>query len=235
MRILDLYCGAGGASRGYVDAGWEVVGVDIAEQPRYPFRFIRSDALTALKTLIAEKQLTDRNGGKWKLEDFDAIHASPPCQAHSKAQTIMKREHPELIVPTRELLQKVELPYVIENVVGAPLRSPMLLCGTMFSLPLYRHRIFETSCTLRAPTHAEHKTKQTKMGRPPVEGEFLQVVGNFSGCAEARAAMKTPWMTRNEMSEAIPPAYTEYVGSQLKLWITAEAVIRAMAPTAEAI
>src|SRR5512139_314282 len=145
-RILDLFCGAGGAAVGYHRAGFDVVGVDINPQPNYPFEFVQADALWALQQLQVGSLLD------YHLSDFDAIHASPPCQRYSTAtkRNGTELEHPDLIGPTRELLQATGLPYVIENVVGAPLRDSILLCGSWFALGadgyrLKRHRLFETS------------------------------------------------------------------------------------------
>jgi DNA (cytosine-5)-methyltransferase 1 len=198
VRLLDLFCCAGGAAMGYHQAGFEVVGVDIQPQPRYPFEFIQADALDIPA-----------------LWQFDAIHASPPCQAYSNAQRLRKNDHPDLIGPVRERLIESGVPYVIENVFGAPLREPTTLCGGMFGLKVYRHRLFETSFPIWAPHHPPHTAKQAKMGRPPKEGEFIQVVGNFSGVEYARAAMGIGWMTRDELREAIPPAFTQFIGKQL--------------------
>lgn len=200
-RLLDLFCCAGGAAMGYHRAGFDVVGVDIAPQPRYPFAFIQTDVL-ALDPRF--------------LRSFDAVHASPPCQAHTLAQRIQNRKHPDLIDPTREMLEASGLPWVIENVEGAPLRSPVMLCGSMFEgLRVYRHRLFESNVALSAPLHPAHTAPLRKMGRPPAEGDFMHVVGNFSGVEKAKTAMGIDWMARNEMSEAIPPAYTEHLGRQL--------------------
>jgi DNA (cytosine-5)-methyltransferase 1 len=199
-RLLDLFCCQGGAGMGYFRAGFTVVGVDIAPQPRNPFIFFQRDAIDFL-----------RHHGK----AFDAIHASPPCQAFTNAQRIMGNEHPDLIGPTRELLEEIGRPYVIENVPGAPLRDPVELCGAMFGLRTYRHRLFESNIKLDAPEHPEHIARTTKMGRRPQPGEFMHVVGNFSGVAEAREAMGIDWMTRDGLRESIPPAYTEHIGRQL--------------------
>ena len=205
-RILDLYCGAGGASKGYEDAGFEVVGVDIAPQPHYPFRFVQQDAVRFLRML----RMQTRN-----IWGFDAVHASPPCQAFTHAQRIRQNEHPDLIGPTRDLLEEIGLPYVIENVPGAPLKDPITLCGAMFGLRTYRHREFECSFPAKAPLHPDHTAKQTKMGRPPKPGEFMHIVGHFAGVKEAREIMEIDWMTRNELKEAIPPAYTRWIGGRL--------------------
>jgi DNA (cytosine-5)-methyltransferase 1 len=202
-RLLDLFCCQGGASRGYVDAGWEVVGIDIDPQPRYPFAFIQADALDYLSY-----------NGAW---DFDAIHASPPCQAHTKAWKLNKRDHPKLIAPTRDLLIQTGLPYVIENVEEArdELIDPVMLCGESFELETYRHRLFETNWPLTAPEHLPHMVRTTKMGRVPIEGEYMHIVGNFSGVEKARGIMQMPWANRDGLREAIPPPYTRFIGRQL--------------------
>jgi len=198
LRMVDLCCGAGGAAMGYYLAGFEVTGVDIAPQPRYPFTFVQADALT------------------FPLDGFDVVHASPPCQAWTLAQRIRRNDHPDLITPIRARVSAAVVPYVIENVPGAPLHAPVTLCGTMFGgLRVYRHREFETSFPLTAPAHAAHPAPLAKMGRPPRPGEFVHVVGNFSGAAYARQAMGIAWMTRDELREAIPPAYTRHVGHTL--------------------
>lgn len=204
-RLLDLFCGAGGCSVGYARAGFEVVGVDIDPHPSYPYEFVQGDALDVLSdpTFISR---------------FDAIAASPPCQRYTKAQKIQGREHPDLIPATRAWMQLSGLPYVIENVEDAApeLIDPVTLCGAMFpGLRVYRHRLFEASFRVEVPVHPPHVARQTKMGRPPRPGEFMHVVGNFSGVAEARDAMGIPWMTRDDLREAVPPAYTEMLGRQL--------------------
>lgn len=209
--LLDLFCGAGGCTKGYQEAGFYVVGVDVKPQPNYcGEQFVQVDAIDALQCLLAGSSV-----GGWTLGDLSAAHASPPCQAYSGAQRIQGRKHPELIAPARKLLQATGLPYVIENVPGAPLEHPHMLCGTMFGLPLYRHRLFETPFPYTPPLHGEHVLGQAKMGRPAGPNEIIQVVGTFSGVQKAREAMGIDWMTRNELSEAIPPAYTRHVGEYL--------------------
>jgi DNA (cytosine-5)-methyltransferase 1 len=193
-RLLDLFCCAGGASEGYARAGFEVVGVDIEPQPHYPYEFHQANALT------------------FPLDGFDAIAASPPCQAYTRCQRIRDNAHADLIWPTRFRLRAAGVPYAIENVVGAPLVNPIELCGAMFGLRVYRHRLFECSFPIEAPHHPDHVAPVRKMGRPVRDGEFMHVVGNFSGVALARKAMGIDWMVRDELREAIPPAYTEYVG-----------------------
>lgn len=200
-RLLDLFCREGGAGMGYWLAGFDVVGVDHVKQPRYPFPFFQADAFEFLHEF-----------GR----SFDAIHASPPCQAFSSTQQLHGKEHPDLITPLRPILRSKHRPYVIENVEGAPLEAPITLCGRMFGLGTYRHRLFECQgfpCI--PPREPEHDRPIAKMGRPPKVGEMMHVVGNFSGVAAGRNAMGMPWATRDGLREAIPPAYTEYIGSEL--------------------
>lgn len=200
-RLLDLYCKAGGASMGYHLAGFDVTGVDIDPQPRYPFTFHQGDALEFLAA----------HG-----HEFDVIAGSPPCQRYSLTQRIRNRDHPDYIDAMRVLATAIGRPYVIENVPGAPLIDPIMLCGAMFEdLAVYRHRLFETDLTLPAPVHRAHRAPLQKMGRPPQPGDFMHVVGNFSGVAHARRAMGIDWMTRDELREAIPPAYTHHLGLHL--------------------
>jgi DNA (cytosine-5)-methyltransferase 1 len=203
-RLLDLYCCQGGPAKGYRDAGFEVVGIDIDLQPRYPFEFHQGDAI---EYLLAHHQ------------EFDAVHASPPCQLDSECQRIQHRAHPDLIGPTRAAIERTGLPYVIENVEGArpKLRDPATLCGAMFALRTYRHRLFETGNgpTLTPPPHPAHLARQAKMGRPARHGEYLHIVGNFSGVDDARRIMSMPWANRDGLREAIPPAYTEHIGRHL--------------------
>lgn len=207
--LLDLFCCAGGAGVGYWRAGFNVIGVDIERQPRYPFTFCQADALDIL-------------AGQVSTLGIAAIHASPPCQHYSNAQRIRSNDHLDLIGPTRDLLDDIGLPYIIENVEGAKdqMIDPVRLCGAMFpELRVYRHRLFESNIGLKTPAHPKHTHRQTKMGRTPVEGEFIHVVGNFAGVDYARAAMDIPWMSRDELKEAIPPAYTTYLGSQLMAYL----------------
>lgn len=200
--LLDLCCAAGGASRGYATAGFEVMGVDIVAQPNYPYLFIRADAMQYLAA-------TDVRA------NFDAVHASPPCNAYTHAQRIRARTHPDLVGPMRELLLEAGLPYVIENVKGAPLRDPQVLEGQMFGLNTHRPRLFETNWGYEAPLLRPPPPRSTKMGRAPRPGEAVQVVGNFSDVEAGRRAMGIDWMTRNELKLAIPPAYTHHIGAAL--------------------
>lgn len=270
-RILDLFCGGGGAATGYYRAGFDVVGVDSRPQKRYPFTFVQADAL----------EYAREHG-----HEFDAIHASPPCQAYSALKHMTTREHPQLIEPVRAMLQSSGLPYVIENVPGAPLRCPLVLCGTMFRLEtscgaqLRRHRLFESNVLLMSPGSCQHADRTigvvghayrdeaaryaerkarviavygdhphdpatyraAKRFRPKVisisgntaenpasanHGRVITVTGStpqqntvrnklretFS-VDEARRAMGIDWLTMKELSQAIPPAYTEWIGWQ---------------------
>ena len=214
MRLLDLFCGAGGAAMGYSRAGFdEIVGVDIKPQKNYPFMFVLGDALEYLR----------EHGG-----EFDFIHASPPCQAWSVASTVYRRNgkvYPQLIADNRKLLVETGKPYVIENVIGAPLLNPIKLCGLMFGLKVFRHRLFEMPFFIFEPPHPTHKNKQIGKGYFSVAGgagrwkSWGTVHRNVSKgtAAEWRLAMGIDWMTRKELSQAIPPAYTECVGKQFLL------------------
>lgn len=205
MKLLDLFCGAGGAGYGYHLAGFDVVGVDIAPQQNYPFEFRQSDALEYLLL----------HG-----HDFDVIHASPPCQAYSKSKALAKGNYPKLIEPVREALLKTGKPYVIENVPGAPLINPTLLCGTMFGLNLYRHRYFETSFPIPLLMHHGHGLKQdASHGKGHERKKDVVLVwgkGPYKGYLKrASLAMQIDWMKEGELAEAIPPAYTKYIGGLL--------------------
>ena len=187
---------------GLYRAGFEVVGVDFAKQKNYPFAFIHADVLSL-----------DIRFLKW----FDLIWASPPCQKYTAAGTQWRaggKEYPDLIEPTRKMLIESGRPYVIENVPGAPLIDPILLCGTMFGLRTYRHRNFETNFPVVQPYHPEHAAKNAKMGRPPKDEEFLQIVGHFSCVPVAREIMGLPNLNQYELAQAIPPAYSFYIAQQ---------------------
>jgi DNA (cytosine-5)-methyltransferase 1 len=199
-RLLDIYCGAGGAGFGYHLAGFDVVGVDVKPQPHYPFELIQGDAIIEAKKRRA---------------DFDAFHASPPCQAFTRARKLQDNCHPDLIGVTREFLQSTGSPWCIENVPGAPLINPTLLCGLMFGLNLYRHRLFETSFLCPLILHPPHHAPLAKMGRPVRQGEIIQVVGHFSNVEKGRREMQCPWMSQGELAQAIPPQYTKWIGSHM--------------------
>jgi DNA (cytosine-5)-methyltransferase 1 len=211
VRVLDLYCCQGAATRGYELAGMVPGrGVDIDPQPRFPYPFTQADAVEYVRSRLDEIRA-----------EFGFIHASPPCQHDSDCQRIQGRAHPDLIGPTREVLEATGLPYVIENVGGAvaKLRNPVELCGSMFGLRTYRHRYFEAGgWTLTAPEHPQHTARQTKMGRAPKHGEFIHAVGNFSGVETVRQDWGVPWMNRDGIREAIPPAYTKWIGDRFTEW-----------------
>jgi DNA (cytosine-5)-methyltransferase 1 len=203
LRLLDLFCGAGGCAVGYHRAGFEVVGVDIVPQPRYPFEFHQGDWWDFLMA-----------HGK----EFDVIHASPPCQAYSRLNFVHKREYPRLIEPLRNILGQIGKPYIIENSPDAPLLNPLVLCGTMFGLLTLRHRAFESSPEVWwPPAPCAHWGKSTPKGKISTfaNGDFITVTGSNYHVAEARQAMDINWMVGKELSQAIPPAYTEYIGKKM--------------------
>jgi DNA (cytosine-5)-methyltransferase 1 len=222
-RLLDLFCGAGGAGMGYHRAGFEVVGVDINPMPRYPFEFHQADALEYLAA----------HG-----HEFDAIHASPPCQAYSDLRHMPNaKQHTSLIEPVRKLLYEIGKPFVIENVEGAPLIDPIILCGTMFGLgvkaanaELWRHRQFELNWPRFLVPPCNHRAAPKVIGVYGGHGRdrrrVITVVGHTGGSsardgcqqftvAERSEAMGIDWMAGAQLSQAIPPAYTEFIGRQL--------------------
>lgn len=203
VRLLDLFCGAGGAAMGYRQAGFdEIVGVDIAPQPNYPFVFVQADAM------------------EYPLDKFDFIHASPPCQAYSVAKAIHGNgdSKPDLVDAVRERLTGRR--FVIENVPGAPLmRGSTMLCGQMFGLALYRHRLFESSEALfGVPQHPKH-TGETLSAKSYSSFErganVICVAGNNFKREDGAIAMGIDWMTRPELAQAVPPAYTHWIGKQV--------------------
>jgi DNA (cytosine-5)-methyltransferase 1 len=202
-RLLDLFCGAGGAAMGYYRAGFEVVGVDINPQPNYPFEFIQADALEWLSWTSLS------------LPGFDVVHASPPCQAYSWSAKRWDVERADLLAPTRELLRKVGLPYVIENVVGAPMESPIRLCGVMFGLEVIRHRLFESNVAMVEPWHAPHQGSVQDGTYVTVAGHGGDNIKGRGSRAAKQRAMGIDWMSDEELNQAIPPAYTEWIGRQL--------------------
>lgn len=220
--LLDLFCGAGGCSKGYEDGGFDVYGVDIEPIRNYvhPDKFAQADAMQVLRDLVngLPVEIAKRT---FHLDDIDAIHASPPCQGYSVTKRFNPgKEYPKLIEDVRALLEASGKPYVIENVEAAPLYARVVLCGAMFpeaGLKTYRHRQFETNFNVKQPIHPPHYVKTAKMGRPPLDGEFMHVVGNFPRAQYARDAMGIQWMNREELAESIPPAYTEYVSKYL--WV----------------
>lgn len=212
--LLDLFCGAGGAAKGYHDAGFDVIGVDIEPQPNYPYEFEQTDALNPMMLLSMLP---------------DAVHASPPCHDRSTVAGQARkagREYPQLIAATRQRLDRLRVPYVIENVVGArPLMlDPATYCGSSFGLDVRRHRLFEANWEL-APPPCDHAWQtprfQSLDSRMVKAGRLASVVGvhghcNYAGEFEIRCkAMGIDWMTSDELTQAIPPAYTEHIGRQL--------------------
>jgi DNA (cytosine-5)-methyltransferase 1 len=222
--LLDLFCGAGGCSWGYYLGGFRNVwGVDNEPIRNYvdKDKFLQGDALNVLDTLELGGTLADAIKGApaYGLEHIDAIHASPPCQGYSVTKRFNPdKEYPKLIERVRESLERIGKPYIIENVEAAPLYARVILCGAMFpeaGLKTYRHRQFETNFPVAQPIHPPHLIKTAKMGRPPLDGEFMHVVGNFPRAQYARDAMGIQWMNREELAESIPPAYTQYISKYL--------------------
>jgi DNA (cytosine-5)-methyltransferase 1 len=216
-RLLDLFCGAGGASMGYHRAGFDVTGVDLHPQRHYPFAFIRADALAYLAA----------HG-----HEYDAIAASPPCQKFSTLRAMANAgTHPDMVGPVRELLLATNKPYVIENVPGAPLLSPVMLCGTMFGLgstvgleyrQLRRHRLFESNRPLQGGRCRHHgktigffgdhaRLARRQFGKDGERGD----ISDSRKVTLGREVMEVPWMDWSGITQAIPPAYTECIGRQL--------------------
>jgi DNA (cytosine-5)-methyltransferase 1 len=215
-RLLDLFCGGGGAGMGYSRAGFDVLGVDNRPQKNYPFKFVQADALNYLRD----------HGNR-----FDVIHASPPCQAYSRLKSIKQfatKVHSELIEPTRQALEASGCFWIMENVPGAKLRFPVILCGSMFGLgavcrdgvfhQLRRHRLFESNVMLFA-VPCNHVGKPVGVygngGGKPIRASAAGINGFTGNNKERREAMGIDWMSRYETSQAIPPAYTEFLGKQL--------------------
>jgi DNA (cytosine-5)-methyltransferase 1 len=207
MKLLDLYCKAGGASKGYQLAGFEVVGVDIKKQKRYPYEFIQADCLELMKDINF-------------LKSFDVITASPPCQTHSITQHLRNAQGKstdkiDLIPQTREALIASGKPYVIENVPGSPLINPIQMCGSSFGLKVRRHRLFESNLQLKGSV-CNHKEQGKPVG---IYGSMRDEIPNGGHTAksieQAREAMGIDWMIWGELVEAIPPIYTKEIGTQI--------------------
>jgi DNA (cytosine-5)-methyltransferase 1 len=234
-RMLDLFCGAGGAGMGYHRAGWDVVGVDLMPQPRYPFEFIQGDALEFL------------DAGQWA--GFDAVHASPPCQAYSSMRHLpwmRGNVYWDSIPPTLERLQALPIPWVLENVERSDIDG-ITLCGTMFGLAwadgveVFRHRRFQSSEFLLAPGHPKHTSVYTPArdgmatrGRM-VEGRRLNHGYLIGGKPNANVepkwsyAMGIDWMRPKEIAQAIPPAYTQFLGGELMTRYRTRAMLEVIA------
>lgn len=201
--LLDTFCKAGGTSVGYSRADFEIVGVDIEPQKRYPFEFHQADAIEFI-----------RKYGR----DFDVIAASPPCQVYSKSVFLSSGNHPDLVNVIRNVILKTDRPYIIENVPGAPLINPVMLCGTMFNLDVIRHRIFECDPAIWFPPRSCYHLKRTGKRGEYDKGQngYITVVGHNFDVRIARKAMDIDWMIGKELSQAIPPAYTEWIGREIR-------------------
>lgn len=205
MRLLDLFCGAGGSAVGYYRAGFtDIVGVDIVNQPHYPFNMYVADAID----FVASNDLSG----------FDLIHASPPCQAYSVSTAMWRgtNDYPDLVEPTRLMLQDSGIPYVIENVPGAPLGYSITLCGSTLGLPrIRRHRHFETFWPMMSPgcDHSRLREPLSVSGHSE-HGSGYNARKLPHGLAARAEAMGIDWMTRDELSEAIPPAFTKFIGEE---------------------
>jgi DNA (cytosine-5)-methyltransferase 1 len=208
MKLLDLFCGVGVASVGYAQAGFEVHGVDLKHGKRYPFTYLRADVLDVLR----DDEF---------IQQFDVIHASPPCQTHSITQHLRNAQGKstskiDLIPETRAALIASGKPYIIENVVGSPLINPIQLCGSSFGLQVRRHRLFESNMKLQG-SKCNHKAQGRPVG---VYGSLNDEIPNAGRTAktidEARKAMGMDWAIWTELVEAIPPVFTKYLGEQLR-------------------
>lgn len=213
--LLDLFCCEGGAAVGYHRAGFDVIGVDIEPQPNYPYEFIQADALEVLRAPVVHL-------GVDRFQALAAIHASPPCQSYSSMSNRHGSDEPELIAPTRELLQRIGLPYVIENVTGARshMESPILVHGGHVGLNVYRPRLFESNIVLTPPPKAPRPKDAVAVYGHKGDGRLLWTRKDgtelrAARLPEARVAMDMPWASWNGCREAIPPAYTEFIGRQL--------------------
>jgi DNA (cytosine-5)-methyltransferase 1 len=209
--LLDLFCGAGGAAMGYHRAGFDIIGVDIEPQPNYPFTFRQHDAIRYLFGVVDRARIDGQS-------PYAAIHASPPCHDHSALSARWGANGTgSLLQHTRELLSECGLPWIIENVPGAPMRADYKLCGCMFGLPgLRRERWFETSWhayALRSP--CSHTGQTVTVTGHPGGSSLRDGRRGFGDTAAWKRAMGIDWMTGKEMAQAIPPAYTEYIGAQL--------------------
>jgi len=211
VKLLDLFCGAGGASAGYAAAGFEVHGVDLKHGKRYPYTYVRADVLDVLR---------DKN----YLDQFDVIHASPPCQTHSITQHLRNAQGKttsklDLIPQTRAALVESGKPYIIENVPGSPLINPIQLCGSSFGLKVRRHRLFESNMAVIGSV-CNHKLQGRPIGVYGSLNDEIPKGGKTAATIdEARNAMGISWAIWTELVEAIPPAYTKYLGGQLGRWL----------------
>lgn len=214
-RLLDLFCGGGGAAVGYHRAGFEIVGVDLAAGCAhwYPFTFVCADALT------------------FPLDGFDVVHASPPCKRYTSVGGADRRRdrlfdpHPDYLTPTLERLAALDIPWIVENVPGAPLPDPVMYCGSSFGLDVRRHRLFASNVPLTAPPcdHAWQTPRFTSLDLHRHRGgqmaSVVGVYGNTHGAGDSlelrQRAMGIDWLDNRRLTQAIPPAYTEHIGGQL--------------------
>lgn len=201
-RALELFCRQGGSAMGLYRAGFDVHGVDIEPQPRFPFSFAQADAIEYV-----------RDHG----HQFNLISGGPPCQRYSLTQRIQGNEHPDLIGAFREAAQASGQPYLIENVEEARplLIDPVMMCGYSFGMRTDRHRLFESSVPLFELAHRKHEQQKVKMGRALQPGDRYHAIGNFSGVPYVRADMDVGWMSREGIRECVPPAFTEFIGRQI--------------------
>lgn len=218
MRLLDLFCGAGGAAKGYADAGFtDIVGVDLDPQPNYPYKFIQMDAFSFLN--------------EYDISAFDLVHASPPCQKYSFGASIYRLrgyEYDDFLEGTIDVLDALNVDYVVENVPHSPMESTLKLCGCMFDLNVIRLRLFKTTFDVHQPEHKEHKPPIMRPSRRNPDklikvSQYCSVAGhgghgNSHKLSDWQEAMGIDWMTRTELTQAIPPAYTAYIGSYYRCY-----------------
>lgn len=208
---------------GYHRAGFEMVGVDNRPQPRYPFPFILGDAIDVLTRMMNGEKFLASDGRWYGIDDFDFFHASPPCQAYSRITpwSGAREKHPDLLQPTIDVLDRVGKPYVVENVPGAPMKNYLMLCGTMFGLRVFRHRLFVCKPSIHmSPMTCNHhgysRNSVRGVNRDKYKnGTFITVAGHIGNFEMAKSAMGIDWMNRRELTQAVPPVYTEWVGNQL--------------------
>lgn len=221
FRLLDLFCGAGGAALGYYRAGFEVTGVDLHPQPRFPqfMTFVQGDAMEVLA-----------GKGPVNPADFDAVHASPPCQAYSDALKHLASGYPELIEPVLEAFSGLEIPWVVENVPGSPLpprsnlfgEEGLLLCGSMFGLQVQRHRLFQMSFPVDPPRLCDHSRKVMNPHNAGARKAWRKLLGEGVPIERTwREEMGVGWMNSEEGREAIPPAYTQHIGYYMRTYLNA--------------
>jgi DNA (cytosine-5)-methyltransferase 1 len=212
---MDTFCCAGGVGFGYYQAGFIPVGVDIEQQDNYPFLFVQMDAIEAIEQFV---------------DCFDAIHASPPCQEYSVTKTLHDNKYPDLLVPTRNALKASGKPYIMENVPGSPMLDYVKLRGDMFGLRTLRVRYFESNCLLIVPSYPKKKGTTSGNGKKYSsfdDGYYVTVTGNNFRFTDGKVAMDIFWMTKRELTQSIPPAYSEFLGLQLMRYVNYESLEQA--------